>query len=378
MNKKDRLGLKTWVEIDKKAIAGNYKIFRHLADRTRLMTVVKSNAYGHGLVAVSKILEKSGVDWFGVDSVPEALALRKEKITKPILVLAYTLPELFPLALSHNISVAISSFESIEAIKKMPTSAFAEGQRLKVHIKVDTGMRRHGFYLEDLLTVLLKLKAMPNKILIEGVFSHLASGESANSKRNLSQLSEFEKVKKIVSDFGLSPIFHLNNTPGFLASSETKSDLVRIGLGIYGIWPTEILRQRLSRRVKLKPALTWKTIIAEVKDIKRGEAVGYGWTERVKQTGRIAICPVGYWHGYRRNLSSRGQVLVRGRRAKVLGVVSMDIITIDISKIKNVSVGDEVVLVDSQVLANEIADMSGTISYEILTGINPLIRRFYC
>lgn len=378
MNKKYRLGLKTWVEIDKKAIRHNYKVFKKLSGHNRLMAVVKSNAYGHGIIETSQVLEKLGVDWLGVDSMPEALSLRKEKITKPILVLAYTLPELFPFALSHNISVAISSFENIKAIKKLPENIFSEKQKLKIHIKIDTGMIRHGFYLKDLTKVLKQLDKIKSRVLVEGVFSHLATaGEIKNDPKTKRQIIEFEKVKKIVKENGLSPIFHLENTAGVLAYANRENDMVRIGLGIYGIWPNEDLKKKLASKVNLKPVLSWKTVIAEIKNVKKGNAIGYNFTEKIKHDGQVAICPIGYWHGYGRNLSSRGRVLIRGQRAKVLGLVSMGIIVIDVSKIKEVRVGDEVTLVDSAILANETAEMAKTISYEILTRINPLIKRFY-
>jgi len=370
-------GLRTWIEIDTKALLHNYKVFRRLAGKRQLMAVVKSNAYGHGLIDCAEYLNRCGVDWFGVDSAPEALALRRTKISKPILVLGYTLPENFSVMARRGISVTVSTFENLQAMAKQKKLLAAVGRPLMIHIKIDTGMHRQGFLPEEIDQLIKELKKLPF-VKVEGLYTHLADGGSPKF-RTLTQ-NQFDQLDQVVQKFkanNFKPIRHILNTPGLLAYRNHPSDMVRIGLGLYGLWPNSELEKKLAKQIILKPALTWKTIISEIKNIPVGEKVGYGFSETLKKKTCLAICPVGYWHGYPRALSSIGNVLVKNKRAKIIGRVSMDMIMIDVTNIKNVRVGDEVVLLDSHVLASEAAKQTGTISYEIVTRINPLIKRFF-
>lgn len=370
--KNDRNGLRTWLEIDCRAIEKNYKLFRSLiAPKTKLMAVVKSNAYGHGLVDFAKELERLGVDWFGVDSVMEGLALRREGIKAPILVLGYTLPDKFKEATQNDISITISNFETLKALQK---NYFPKP--LKIHIKVDTGMHRQGFLLQD-LTKVLKLGIKP-----EGLYTHFAAAKNpAFPEYTKKQIAEFEQWRTAFKKAGLSPVCHASATAGTMIFPEANFDMVRIGIGLYGLWPAKEIESHFANRISLGPALSWKTIISEIKELPKGAKIGYDGTETLQRNSRVAVCPIGYWHGYPRVLSSIGFVLVGGKRARILGRVSMDMISIDITEIKNAKIGDEVVLIGKQdkeeITATEIANLSDTSHYEIVTRLNPLIKRVY-
>ena len=343
------------------------------------MTVVKSNAYGHGLVRFSKEMTKLGVDWLGVDSVVEGLRLREERIKIPVLVLGYTLPERLETAAKNDISVAVSSFELLRYIVGKSFS-----KKLKIHIKVDSGMHRQGFLLADLPRVLKMLQAsgFMNNVSVEGLFTHFAvAGDPVARRATLGQIAVFNKWLKAFQAGGFKPIIHVAATSGAILFPESHFDMVRIGIGMYGLWPSREVKIIAEKRLPLKPILSWKTIISEVKKLPKGESVGYDFTEKLKHNSTIAICPIGYWHGYPRTLSGKGEVLIGGKRAKILGRVSMDMVVIDITAIPKAKVGDEVIVIGvsdkESIGAADIAHLTSTSWYEIVTRINPLLERIY-
>ncbi len=373
--------LRTWIELDRSAIRHNLEVFRSLINKkTKLMAVVKSNAYGHGLLDFSTEVERLGADYFGVDSLVEGLALRKEGINKSILVLGYTLPERFNEAINNDITLTISSLDSLKFLTK-----FAKGLNslIKIHLKIDTGMHRQGFLNLELGSVCKMIKAVNvrgEKIKVDGIYTHFAAAKNPSFPEVTNgQIEFFNEAMRIVESFGFNPIKHASATSGTLIFPMAHYDMVRIGIGLYGMWPAKEVRRALENKIELKPVLSWKTIVGEVKNLPDGGGVGYDLTEKVPLGSRIGICPIGYWHGYSRAFSSIGNVLIGGQRAKVLGRISMDMIIIDISKIKNVKVGDEVVIIGEQgkekITADELAKISDTINYEIVTRINPLIKR---
>ncbi len=365
-----RQGLRNWIEIDRKAIAYNFKVFRGLIPkRTKLMAVVKSNAYGHGLVDFAQEVERLGADFLGVDSMTEALALRRQGITIPILVLGYTLPELIAEAAEKNISLTVSSFEALEAIQKARLP-----KPLKVHIKVDTGMHRQGFLLIQQKTLLSKLKTQTAKIKVEGLFTHFAAAKNpAFPKDTQNQVAEFTQWIGAFKKAGLTPILHAAATAGTLLFPETHFDMVRIGIGLYGYWPAQEVKAYLKDRLTLMPLLVWKSLITEIKSLKKGSRVGYDLTETLTSDSRVAVVPIGYWHGYPRSLSSIGRVVVRGSECRVLGRVSMDMLTIDTTNVPNARVGNVVEIILDETTAS-LADSS---VYELITRLNPLIKRLY-
>ena len=407
---KKREDLRTWIEIDKKAIAHNYRTFRKLLEeneyrkshpdilqnvrmtRTKLLAVVKSNAYGHNLLEFAPEMEKLGADWLGVDSLVEAHSARSAGVKIPVLVLGFTLPTLYDEARKNGVSITLSSFVQLERILKLKPSKVS----LKIHVKVDTGMHRQGFQLNEagrLLQMLahrgdsLALKGVSsvrpsNTFKVEGLYTHFAEAKNprdGDSTRR--QIAEFKEWTKKFHDAGFAPICHAAATGGATLYPEAHFDMVRIGVGCYGLWPSSEAEQYLGKKIKLKPALSWRAIVSEVKHVKGGERVGYDFTERLHRDSTLAVVPVGYWHGIPRLLSGRGRVLLRGKTARIIGRVSMDMIIVDVTDIPRVVMGDEVTMIGrdgkEEIKAGEIASFAGTTHYEIVTRLNPLIKKFY-
>lgn len=373
-------GFRTWIEIDRKAIKKNYGTFRSLvSQKTKLLAVVKSNAYGHSLIDFAREMEKNGADWLGVDSIVEALALRREGIAVPILVLGFTLPNRFGEAAEKNISLSVSNFETLAAISKSNFS-----RPLKIHIKVDTGMHRQGFLFQDIKNVLknLQLPVSDAKLKIEGLFTHFAAAKNpAFPQYTNLQIAEFEKWRAAFKKAGFNPICHASATAGAMIFPNSRFDMVRIGIGLYGLWPAKEIEAFFVGRVKLTPVLSWKTIISEIKELPEGAKIGYDCTETLSKKSRVAVCPVGYWHGFPRALSSIGSVIVGGKRCRVLGRVSMDMITIDVSGVPKAKIEDEVILIGrlgrEEISAEYLASLCDGSYYEFLTRLNPLIKRIY-
>jgi alanine racemase len=369
-------GLRTWIEIDKKALAGNFNAFRKLVgEKVKILSVIKSNAYGHSLLDFANFMEDKA-DWFGVDSAVEAISLRKSGIKKPILVLGFSLPEMYGFLAENDVSFAISSFDQLEQLKK----AKSENVK-KIHIKVDTGMSRQGFLEKDLPEVLNVLKNLEG-VLVEGLFTHFAMAKNpAFPAFTNNQILIFKKWVETFKKAGLNPIAHASATGGTILYKDAHFDMVRVGIGMYGIWPSKETKEFAKDNLDLKPILSWKTVVGEVKEIPAGSKVGYDCTETALEDSKIAVCPIGYWHGYGRVFSSIGRVLVRGEKARILGRVSMDMIVIDVTHIKDVKSLDEVVVVgkqgENEVGAEYLADIVDMSAYELVTRINPLIKRFY-
>lgn len=364
--------LRTWIEVDKEAIYHNIAEFRKIIKpNIKIMAIVKSNAYGHGLVDFAKTVE-SRVDWFGVDSITEGLKLRQKGLKKPILVLGYTLPLRIAEAVQNDLSITISTLDSLKYLAKLENAP-------KVHLKIDTGMHRQGFFLKDLYKILKILKSNPD-IKLEGLYSHLAAAKDRfYPSDSLKQIEEFKKADEFLKKSGKNYFRHITASAGTILYPKANFDLVRIGIGLYGMFPTKELE--IQSNIKLKLALTWKSVISEIKNIPKNSFIGYDLTEKILKPSKIAIVPVGYWHGLDRGLSSMGEILVKGERCKILGRVSMDMVVIDISKVKNAKIGNEAVILGKsgkeKLTAEDLAQKIGTTNYEIITRINPLIKRLY-
>ena len=371
-------GLRTWIEIDTKAIENNYRAFRSIISKnTKLMAIVKSNAYGHGLLDFSRTISDLGADWLGVDSITEALKLRKNGVVTPILVLGYVLPELIPVAIKNNISITVSNFETLKIIKNSTGS-----EQLKVHIKVDTGMHRQGFLLSEQKKLMPKIKDLKGKIFVEGLYTHFAAAKNPNfPDHTMKQIEEFKKWKEILKKAGFNPISHAAATSGTIVYPESHFDMVRVGISLHGLWPSQDVKKFAEKKMKIFPTFTWKVVISEIKKLPKGSRVGYDLTEELKRNSRIALCPIGYWHGYPRSMSGKGFVIVGGKKVKVLGRISMGMTVIDITDVPKARVGDEVILIGSsgkeRISVEDFANQAGTINYEVVTRINPLIKKFY-
>jgi len=364
------VGLRTWIEIDSAAVEHNFSVIKKLVSSTvKIMAVVKSNAYGHSLYDFSKCMADLGADWLGVDSITEALALRKKGISTPILVMGYTLPELLIDALENDISVTVSN---IESLKYLEQAMFTKP--LKIHIEVDTGLHRQGFLSNEISEVVKTVSRLGLQVKLEGLYTHLADAKRPEGEEYTRlQFSSFEKAKNDFFDAGHVPFTHVCASASTLRYLEENTyDMVRIGALLYGIWPSKEVGIEFKGRLTIKPTLSWKTIITEIKKLPKGSPVGYNRTEILLRDSVVAVCPVGYWHGYPGSLSSKGIVVVRGKNAKVLGRVTMDMITIDITDCGDVS------LLDIVTLTHETQNLDAGVSeHELLTRLNPKIERIY-
>ncbi|MBI5153454.1 MAG: alanine racemase [Parcubacteria group bacterium] len=367
-----RLGFRTWIEISKKNLYHNVDQFKSLLKKgTKFGAVIKSNAYGHGLFTIAKLLQNKA-DWLLVDTFIEGVHLREEGIKNPILVLGYTLPIHFDAAAANNISLSISQFESLKKIVVMEHPP-------KIHLKFDTGMHRQGFYEHHVAEI---NSCIGKASFLGGVYTHFASAKDFNYPGYTEK--QFKLFQSIIGAFKKSTfpgvLYHAAASGGVIVSPKTHLDMVRVGMGLYGYHPSAEIKDQMvtlaPKKIGLKPILSWKTIVSETKSIEAGEPIGYDLTEYLPKKTNIAILPIGYWHGYDRGLSSVSEVLVRGKRCRVLGRISMDMITVCIGKAR---VGDEAILLGcgggEEILADEMARKIGTTSYEVLTRINPLIER---
>ncbi|MFH0890452.1 MAG: alanine racemase [Candidatus Liptonbacteria bacterium] len=366
-------GKRTWIEIDKSAARHNFRVFRRLAgQRAELWPVVKSNAYGHGIFIFSKLMQEFGADGLCVDSALEAFALRRKGIKLPLLVLGPTLPILFKEALAEKVAITVPSREILLALSRSRHIP-------KFHLKFDTGMHRQGFLPQETNWVLKYVKKHPNLAhRLCGTYSHFAFADPAGFNHTEKQYRAFCEIRDRFAANGFGKIkYHIANTGGVLLAEKYRMDLIRPGIGMYGLYPSPALKNKYAR-LKLKPVLAWKTRVSEVKKIPSGERVGYDLTEKISHAGALAILPVGYWHGYPRSLSSKGKIILAGRWAKVLGRVSMDLSVVDTGGLK-VRPGDTAILIGKngrmEVSADKVAAWAGTISYEFLTRLNPLIER---
>lgn len=367
---------RTWVEIDQKAIEKNTRTLKDLlSDEVAFMAVVKSNAYGHGMVVAAKAAIRGGANWLAVDELGEALELRKAGIKVPVLVLGYTLPALYKTAAAKNVSLTISSLESIQNLAKAKLQ-----KKLRIHIKFDTGLHRQGLLEPQIQQAIRIMSAAGFPAIVEGAYTHFAAMETpASEAYSRGQMAKFASAVSMLRAKGFTPVTHASASSGILFSDDFHCDMARAGISLYGLWPSPEI-ERHAKAIRLAPALSWKTIVTEAKLVPRGSKVGYDLTYEVARDSRIAVIPVGYWHGLPRGLSNRGQVLVGGKRANVIGRISMDMTTIDVTDIPSAAEGDEVVLIGSQggetISADEVAEKAGTINYEVVTRINPLILRF--
>ena len=343
-----------------------------------MMAVVKSNAYGHDMILSARAALLGGADWLAVDEITEALELRKAGLKAPILVLGYTLPEYFKIASQKKISLTISSLDSLAVLSRTRLP-----KKLHIHLKFDTGLNRQGIFENHVQQVIRVISAKNFPAVVEGVYTHFATMENPLHKNySYMQTETFKNIIEKLNQRGFTPITHASASSGILFSKDFHFDMSRAGIALYGLWPSREIKLWAKSRAKsteIIPALTWKTIITEVKLVPKGSKIGYDLTRETSKDSRLAIIPVGYWHGLPRNLSNNGQVLVCGRRADIVGRNSMDMTIIDVSDISSVKQGDEVVILGSQgketISAEEIAEKTSTINYEIVTRINSQISR---
>lgn len=368
---------KTWVEVDTTALTQNVAaLVRGLAKDVAVIAVVKSNAYGHGLELCARMLAVlPRVSMLAVDSMDEALQLKKAGMKKPILILGYIPRAMLKEAVRRGFRVCLYDRR---VLKDLALHARALRKKAYVHIKIETGTSRQGVMSENWDTFARTLAATPS-VVAEGMYTHFADTEDLASSFYKTQLSEFMRAREVFVRFGIQPrIVHASSTAASMAYPEAHFNAVRLGIGMYGMYPSQDIRKR--SRLSLQPVATWKTCVAQVKRIPKGATVSYDRTFTAGIAMNIAVLPIGYWDGFDRGFSNNNEVLVKGVRCPIIGRVCMNICMVDISHVRTrVSAGDEVVLLGNQgkhhITAEELAERIGTINYEITTRINPLTAR---
>ena len=363
----------TYVKIDLDAIAEN---FRNICKKAGapVMAVVKANAYGHGAVQVARLLARDAA-FFGVSSTAEALELRRAGIEKPILIFGHTPPENFPVIIENDIRVAIFRYEDA---RKLSQAAVDSGKTAAFHFVVDTGMSRIGFQpTQEDADICAEIVKLPG-IVPEGLFSHFATADSADLTRTNAQAERYAAFDKMLTQRGVQiKLRHIDNSAGIM-NFGCHYDMVRAGIVLYGLYPSdEVDKQLLS----LKPAMSWHSRVSHVKPLELGRQISYGGTFEVTSPMTVATVPAGYADGYRRNLSNKFYVLIKGQKARILGRVCMDQFMVDVTDIAGVQPGDEVVLFgsqgDAEIPVEEIAAASDSFNYEFVCGINRRVPRYF-
>ena len=380
-----------WVEVDVDALRHNAGVLiaesRAAGRRPLTCAMVKGNAYGHGRVLAANAFLGAGVDWLGVADIAEAYALRAAGVVAPLYNVVLTPPEQVAAAVAADVRMVTADADAIAAAG---AAARAQGRIARLHLKLETGTNRQGVRHDEALALCDRALAEAG-VVVEGVASHYANIEDTTDH-------SFAREQRRRFDDGVAAIrarvaaanpdaaavlAHSSNSAALLLWPEYQADLVRFGIASFGLWPSKetfLSAQQLGRHpIELRPALTWKTRVAQVKDVPAGEFVGYGCAFRTLRPTRLGILPVGYFDGYDRQLSSRAQVLVGGHRAPVAGRVAMNLIAVDLTDAPGAARGDEVVLLGAQgqqrVTADELAALAGTIHYEITTRIAERLPR---
>lgn len=360
--------------MDHKALKDNFRLVSDMVpDGTEILPIVKANAYGHGAIEISKTLIQTGADVLGVATVEEGRELREAGIRQRILVLGRIVPPGLEAALRWDFEMAIPHIEIARHLGPMAASA---GKTARIHLKVDTGMTRLGVPWPEAPAALAEIRSTKGLELV-GAFSHFANADLADEKFTTEQIKRFEEVRNSpeASDLPVG-IFHLANSAAILTSNYPEGTGVRPGIMLYGSPP--------SARIPgngIKPVLSWKCRVLQIREVPKGTGVSYGHVFVTKRQSRIATIAVGYADGYSRCLTNKGRVLIRGRKLPIIGRVCMDLSMVDITDAADVQAGDEVVLIGQQgdvsIHAQELADLAGTISYEIFCGISSRISRIH-
>jgi len=354
----------TRVEIDLDSIAYNiHQIRKKVGNKTKTMAVMKANAYGHGAVEVAKVAIDAGAQWLAVALVEEGIQLREAGIQSPILILGSTPPDQVHEVIKYNLSQTVCSRELIETLSN---EAQSWNQTAKVHIKVDTGLGRLGIFPEE-VAAFVKESSCLEGIEIEGIFTHFSVADEDKAFTEL----QIKKFKEVISNLEREkihiPLKHAANSAAVVGFASSYFNLVRPG--------------EMNRTIPLKPAMSFKTKITYLKRVPAGYSLSYDRTFTTERKSLIAILPVGYADGYPRALSNKGEVLIKGKRAPVVGMICMDMTLVDVTHIPDVKIGDEVVLFGkqngAQISADEIASKSDLINYEILCGISKRVPRIY-
>lgn len=368
-------GIVTWAEIDLDAIAFNIRAFkRHVGEKVKVIAVVKANAYGHGTVPVAEAVLEAGAEMLAVHRMIEGIELRKAGISAPILIMGYTPPDGAEPAAAWQLTPSLMTLEFAQALSARAT---ALGVQIPVHIKLDSGMNRYGLMPDEVVEFLRSITRLPG-IRLEGLFTHFATADWADQSYTRQQLSIFNGVREATRQAGFEfPLLHAANSAAMMKLPESHFDAVRPGIAMYGLEPSS----EWAPPFEIRPALALKSLVSRVRPLSAGAGVSYGRTFITSRPTLAALVPVGYGDGFHRILSNKGSVLIRGRRAPILGRVCMDQFVVDASSVPDVQQDDEVVLIGKQgearIRAEEVANLAGTINYEVTTSLLPRVARLY-
>lgn len=374
MEKNNRV--KAVISLD--AVEQNFREMRkNIAEDTKMIAVVKADAYGHGAVPIAHLIEDYDYIWgFAAATAEEAVHLRQAGITKPILILGIVFDEYFPELVQYDIRPAVCEYDEA---KKLSDEAALQNKTVHIHIALDTGMTRIGYAdIPESVEEIKKISELPN-LEIEGMFTHFARADEYDRSPAMVQFERYQDFSKRVEEAGVDiPLHHCSNSAGIIRVPEANLSIVRAGITIYGIYPSSEVERDI---VKLAPVMELKSHITYVKDVPEGAAISYGGTYVADKKRRVATIPVGYADGYPRQLSNKGWVLIHGKKAPILGRVCMDQFMVDVTEIDNVKKGDEVTLLgrdgDEFISIEEIGDLCGRFSYEFACDISPRVPRVY-
>jgi alanine racemase len=358
------------------------RVQKHVGDGVNVCAVVKADAYGHGAAQCALALESEGAKWLGVTTTDEGVPLRDAGVRCRILLMTGFWRGEEEEVVRRNLTAAVWEPWHVKDLDQAASRLGSAPQ--PVHLKVDTGMGRLGVSLEELPAMCKLIQASPH-ISLEGFFTHLASSEVLDAPDVVRQMERFEQALRVVKDQGLSPVlFHMDNSGGMVSRPETWKNMVRPGLALYGYTLPLVRAGQVASAAPafpLRPVLSWRTRIVSMKQVGAGQALGYNGTFVTKAPSRIAVLPVGYADGYNRELSNRGRVIVRDGYAPIVGNISMDLTLVDVSAIRGVETGDEVLLIGNRgalsVTAPELAGHCHTVPYEILCAISKRVPRIY-
>ncbi len=378
-----------WAEVDLEAIAHNVRELRRITDPgADLMAVVKANAYGHGVIEVTRKALENGADSMGIARIEEGIELRKAGFKESVLIFGYTQPALAHKLIAFDLTQTVWSYKTAQALSDVAVSS---NRQIKVHLKVDTGMGRLGLLPDCRRPPVTEQNLIGNAIRevesisslagleLEGVYTHFATADSPDKTYAGKQFEIFVDFLNELRRAGINPpLCHAANSAAIIDMPETHLDMVRTGIAIYGLYPSDKVNKR---RIALKPAMTLKSKVVHLKKVPPGFKVSYGSTYQTPEPTTIASIPVGYADGFNRLLSSRGHMLVRGRRAPIVGRVCMDQTMLDVGHIPDVNLEDEVVIFGRQgdgfITVNEIAASLNTINYEIVSALTARVPIIY-
>jgi alanine racemase len=376
--------LNSWIEISESAYAANLRFFRRLVGpEVELSAAVKANAYGHGMEIVAALAARHGADSFCVHSLDEALRLRRAGLTQDVLIMGHVPLARLDEVVAEDFRLVLFNRETLERLAALTSSG---DRRARVHLKIETGTHRQGIDETDLGGFLDVLGRHP-RIVVEGVTTHFANIEDTTDHSYASrQLERFDGAVERLRAAGFSPKRHAACSAATLVFPRTHCEMVRLGVSQYGLWPSKetLLSYRMAHpgdEPALRPVLTWKTRVGQLKQVPSGAFIGYGCTYQATRDTRLAVLPIGYSDGYDRRLSNQAHVLVGGRRAPVRGRVCMNLTMVDVTDVPGVELEDEVVLLGRQgsggqeVTAGQLADLVGTIHYEVVARLSPDLPR---